>query len=104
MYQAPPISFEPGACITVDRGRKYCVGQGPDRSRPFVSPTSCYWDIQHLYEEFTVKSEYAYDYGMPQWLARIDHILAPLHLEELFLGRHSSTISEFGIAINSLSM
>jgi asparagine synthase (glutamine-hydrolysing) len=25
---------------------------------------------------------------MPQWLARIDHLLAPLHLERLFLGRH----------------
>ena len=44
--------------------------------------------MQQLYEEFTAKSEYAYDYGMPQWLARIDHILAPLHLERLFLGRH----------------
>jgi asparagine synthase (glutamine-hydrolysing) len=25
---------------------------------------------------------------MPQWMARIDHLLAPLHLERLFLGRH----------------
>jgi asparagine synthase (glutamine-hydrolysing) len=38
--------------------------------------------------EFTFKAEYAYDYGMPQWLAKIDHSLAPLHLERLFLGRH----------------
>jgi asparagine synthase (glutamine-hydrolysing) len=38
--------------------------------------------------EFTFKAEYAYDYGMPQWLARIDHVLSPLHLERLFLGRH----------------
>lgn len=38
--------------------------------------------------EFTFRAEYAYDYGMPQWLARIDHMLAPLHLERLFLGRH----------------
>ena len=37
---------------------------------------------------FTFKAEYAYDYGMPQVLARIDHSLAPLHLERLFLGRH----------------
>jgi asparagine synthase (glutamine-hydrolysing) len=37
---------------------------------------------------FTFKAEYAYDYGMPQALARIDHSLAPLHLERLFLGRH----------------
>ena len=38
--------------------------------------------------EFTFKAEYAYDYGMPQWAARIDHLLAPLRLERLFLGRH----------------
>ena len=38
--------------------------------------------------EFTFKAEYAYDYGMPQSVARVDHMLAPLHLERLFLGRH----------------
>ena len=38
--------------------------------------------------EFTFRAEYAYDYGMPQWLARMDHMLSPLHLERLFLGRH----------------
>ena len=38
--------------------------------------------------EFTFRTEYAFDYGMPQWLARIDHVLAPFHPERLFLGRH----------------
>jgi len=38
--------------------------------------------------EFTFKAEYAYDYGMPQWVARIDHRCSPFHLERLFLGRH----------------
>ena len=38
--------------------------------------------------EFTFKAEYAYDYGMPQWVSRIDHFLSPLRLERLFLGRH----------------
>jgi asparagine synthase (glutamine-hydrolysing) len=38
--------------------------------------------------EFTFRAEYAYDYGMPQWLAKIDHLFSPLHLERLFLGRH----------------
>jgi asparagine synthase (glutamine-hydrolysing) len=38
--------------------------------------------------EFLFKAEYAYDYGMPQWLARIDHSLSFLRLERLFLGRH----------------
>ena len=38
--------------------------------------------------EFLTKAEYAYDYGMPQWVAKIDHVLYPFHLERLFLGRH----------------
>lgn len=39
-------------------------------------------------KEFTFKAEYAYDYGMPHWAARIDHVFSSLHLEHLFLGRH----------------
>ena len=38
--------------------------------------------------EFTFKAEYAYDYGMPQWLARIDHLFSAFHFERLFLGQH----------------
>jgi asparagine synthase (glutamine-hydrolysing) len=38
--------------------------------------------------EFTFKAEYAYNHGMPQWLARVDHLLSPLGPERLFLGRH----------------
>jgi asparagine synthase (glutamine-hydrolysing) len=38
--------------------------------------------------EFTFKAEYAYDYGMPQWVSRIDHFFSRLHLERIFLGRH----------------
>jgi asparagine synthase (glutamine-hydrolysing) len=38
--------------------------------------------------EFLFKAEYAYDYGMPQWISQVDHFLAPLHLQRLWLGRH----------------
>ena len=38
--------------------------------------------------EFQFKAEYAYDYGMPQWMAAIDRLLAALRPERLFLGRH----------------
>ena len=41
----------------------------------------------HAFFEFTYKAEYAYDYGMPPWVAKVDHLLSPLHLERLFLGR-----------------
>jgi asparagine synthase (glutamine-hydrolysing) len=44
--------------------------------------------ISHGWLEFLFKAEYAYDMGMPQWLARIDHAFSALHLERLFLGRH----------------
>jgi asparagine synthase (glutamine-hydrolysing) len=44
--------------------------------------------ILRHYHNFTFKAEYAYNHGMPQRLAQIDHFLAPLHLERLFLGRH----------------
>jgi len=43
---------------------------------------------QRLLNKFTSKAEYAYDSCMPQWLAKLDHVFAPLRLERLFLGRH----------------
>lgn len=63
------------AKIATDRGILY---------RPVPLATK----LNHLYQEFTFKAEYAYDYGMPQWLARIDGALAPLRPERFFLGRH----------------
>lgn len=38
--------------------------------------------------EFAFKAEYAFDYGMPQWMAQIDHLFSWTHLERRFLGRH----------------
>jgi asparagine synthase (glutamine-hydrolysing) len=89
MYRAPPdqiLSREPSlrliaegdprlASIPTDRGLLY-------RPNPVTTR------LRHFFQEFTAKAEYAYDYGMPQWLATIDHGLAPLHLERWFLGRH----------------
>jgi asparagine synthase (glutamine-hydrolysing) len=40
------------------------------------------------FQEFTFKAEYAYDYGMPQSFARLDHLFSGLGLQRLFLGRH----------------
>ncbi len=45
-------------------------------------------ELVRRYQEFTFKAEYAYDYGMPQSVARVDHALSLFHLERLFLGRH----------------
>jgi asparagine synthase (glutamine-hydrolysing) len=38
--------------------------------------------------EFLFKAEYAYDVGMPQWMARFDRMFSGLNLEQFFLGRH----------------
>jgi asparagine synthase (glutamine-hydrolysing) len=46
--------------------------------------------VAHWFLEFLFKAEYAYDMGMPQWMARIDHAFAPLHLERIWLGRHKA--------------
>ena len=56
-------------------------------SGAFYRPMTVVTYLRHVYQKFTFKAEYAYDAGMPQWLARLDHV-APLHLERLFLGRH----------------
>jgi asparagine synthase (glutamine-hydrolysing) len=53
------------------------------RPRPNTTST-----LGRAVREFSFKAEYAYDYGMPQWLARINHALSPLRLERLFMGRH----------------
>jgi asparagine synthase (glutamine-hydrolysing) len=47
--------------------------------------------LRNAFHRFTFKAEYAYNHGMPQWLAKVDHLLRPLHLERLFLGRHKFT-------------
>ena len=51
-------------------------------------PVPLWTTLRNQGQEFTARAEYAYDYGMPTWLARVDHTLRPLRLERLFLGRH----------------
>ena len=56
--------------------------------RGIVANSRWMGELRHQYHEFTFKAEYAYDMGMPQWVARIDHVFSNFHLERLFLGRH----------------
>jgi asparagine synthase (glutamine-hydrolysing) len=42
---------------------------------------------RHAWQEFLFKAEYAFDYGMPQWLARIDNLILA-RTSHLFLVRH----------------
>lgn len=76
VYQAPAelsTSSEPSLRLIAD-GNPALARLGTDRAGTM--------------QEFLVKAEYAYDYGMPNWLAQVDSVLRPLHLEKLFLGRH----------------
>jgi asparagine synthase (glutamine-hydrolysing) len=44
--------------------------------------------LQRSTLEFFFKAEYAYDGGMPHWVARIDNAISVLRPGRLFLGRH----------------
>jgi asparagine synthase (glutamine-hydrolysing) len=88
-YQAPPSlaeANEPALRLITD-GNMDLGRVGTDRA-VFLHSMPGLRKARHLLQEFTFKAEYAYDQGMPQWLARTDHALAPLRLENLFLGRH----------------
>jgi asparagine synthase (glutamine-hydrolysing) len=47
-----------------------------------------YSSLKHFFRELSFKAEYAYDYGMPQWLSYFNHHFSFLHVENSFLGRH----------------
>jgi asparagine synthase (glutamine-hydrolysing) len=53
-----------------------------------LRPTPVLGGLRNLGHEFMFKAEYAYDYGMPHWLAAVDRLLKPVQPERLFLGRH----------------
>ena len=88
-YRAPgELGTSPTALLNlIAQGNPRLAAIGTDRALrrrhlPVVSQVAQAW------QEFTAKAEYAYDYGMPRWLARADRALTRLHLEKLFLGRH----------------
>ena len=87
-YQTPAklLHNEPALRLIAD-GNPALGKIGTDRGIAFRSIPGL-TRLLHWYQEFTFKAEYAYDYRMPQWLARLDHAFAPLPLERLFLGRH----------------
>ena len=72
---------------------------GTDRGLVY-KPVPGLTKTKHLLREFTFKAEYAYDYGMPDWLAKLDRIFKPVHLERLFLEGTNSIIFAFGTGTN----
>jgi asparagine synthase (glutamine-hydrolysing) len=87
-YQTPEKLLNNESALRLISNGNPALGKiGTDRGLAFRSVPGVNRAL-HWYQEFTFKAEYAYDYRMPQWLARVDHAFAPLHLERLFLGRH----------------
>jgi asparagine synthase (glutamine-hydrolysing) len=88
-YRVPEeLSHDVGIQLRLIAERNQALARvGTDRA-VYGAPTPIFGAAEHMYQEFTFKAEYAYDYGMPQWMAKVDNLIRPFHLERLFLGRH----------------
>jgi asparagine synthase (glutamine-hydrolysing) len=86
-YRAPKAALaDSGVCLRL-------IADGNPQMRQIRTDRSIGHDgvigaVSRGFQEFAFKAEYAYNHGMPQWLARVDHVLSPLRPERLFLGRH----------------
>jgi asparagine synthase (glutamine-hydrolysing) len=76
------------ACLRlIGHGNRALLGIPTDRGlRPDAA--RLHTTLSRQWQELTFKAEYAYDYGMPQWAARIDRRLTSFRPGRLFLGRH----------------
>jgi asparagine synthase (glutamine-hydrolysing) len=88
VYQAPqPLAESNDVPLRLVADGKNSLSEVPTDRGILYRPVPVISKVANALMEFTYKSEYAYDYGMPQWLAKLDHFLAPLRLERIFLGR-----------------
>ena len=89
VYQAPADAITNGTtCMRlVADGNRALTRFGTDRAvswypKPIISK------VHNAYQELTARAEYTFDYGMPQWLAKMQPLFSPLRLERSFLGLH----------------
>jgi asparagine synthase (glutamine-hydrolysing) len=87
-FQAPARGRELGTSLRFIRaGNPALARMATDRG--FADPSTPFLGAARRgIRTFSKLAEYAYDYGMPRWLTRLDKALSFLHLENLFLGRH----------------
>jgi asparagine synthase (glutamine-hydrolysing) len=88
VFRAPESALANDVCLRLIADgdpamRRIQTDRGLNGSRGHLSAA-----VYRSFLEFLFKAEYAYDSGMPQWVARVDHLLSPLRLERLFLGWH----------------
>jgi asparagine synthase (glutamine-hydrolysing) len=87
VFQAPKSSFvNDDVCLRLIADGSPALRRIPTE-RGVIAGTGLATGTWDKWIKFLSKAEYAYDYGMPQWLARIDNIVSPLRLERWFLGR-----------------
>lgn len=88
-FQVPPEQMTSAIPLLklIQRGNPRLLTVPTDRALQLGSPGPLA-RLANEWQEFTAKAEYAYDYGMPRSLVRVDHMFRALHLEKLFLGRH----------------
>ena len=85
VYKSPgPVAInEEGRLRLIREGNPALAKLRTDRGIGGLNSILTRWFL-----EFLFKAEYAYDMGMPQWVAQVDHLFAPFHLERIWLGRH----------------
>ena len=89
VYQAPPeMSDSVDLALRIIKDGDAALAKIPTDRGAVGNNGSVTNKIRSLYQNFTIRAEYAYDYGMPQWLAKADHVFERWHLERLLLGRH----------------
>jgi len=84
-YRAPNVENINQACRLrlVESGNPALAALRTDRGTPGLNNA-----ITSALLKFSFKAEYAYDYGMPQWLAKVDHAFSFLNFERMWIGRH----------------
>jgi asparagine synthase (glutamine-hydrolysing) len=87
VYRAPQAAYaDSDVCLRlIGDGNPLLRATRTDRGE---GTTGALGAVSRGWLEASFKAEYTYNHGMPQWLARLDHVLSPLRLERLFLGRH----------------
>lgn len=88
-FQAPPEAaqaLEPTLRV-IAAGNPRLARIPTDRGLTWPPPSRTFNRLRHRFHDLVAKAEYAYDYGMPDWLARADRSISRLQLERLFLGR-----------------
>jgi asparagine synthase (glutamine-hydrolysing) len=87
-YQAPPAARNAEPALRLIAESKPALGRVATDRAVLLRGIPGLTAARHLCQELTFRAEYAFDYGMPQWLARVEHAFAAFHFEKVVLGRH----------------